>query len=392
MNDQWHQSPRRRLSLILICFPLEGSSNWVRNVSPQQRTPDKDVGSDRIVLVYPNEMGSRRPLVERETKIFDPRDASTGSGGAELLDASVAQRREQWCLYLAGQVDGHGATDIYAAYLPSGAPLAATGWQLQRGGKGELTPAAGRSRSRAWDGNGGRHCPSYVKGWDNRKGEWVERIYYAGSAEHLWGPYTIGFLEWDGDQWADQSEPVFSANEDWEHGSVYEPNLIYHEGKWRMWYVAGSNHEDYLLQGYAESEDGRTGWSKHIVFAPREMKMFDFCVRPRQGFFDAIFSRVWVGGGAPPPQTGLWWCRAASPSNRLSEWSKPVQIMTAEDRGWHSGPWKPSFDFQEDTGERAVVFFDGCYRTDEPGPFPFAFTLGCVDIHLPGESEGHSAI
>jgi hypothetical protein len=75
---------------------------------------------------------------------------------------------------------------------------------------------------------------------------------------------TIGFLEWDGQKWIDQPEPAFTAKEDWEHGSVYEPNLIYHDGKWRMWYVAGSNHEDYLIQGYAESDDGRTGWSEHL--------------------------------------------------------------------------------------------------------------------------------
>ena len=67
---------------------------------------------------------------------------------------------------------------------------------------------------------------------------------------NLWGPYTIGYLEWDGKQWLDQSHPVFVAEEDWEHGSVYEPNLIYAEGKWKMWYVAGSNLEDYLVQGY----------------------------------------------------------------------------------------------------------------------------------------------
>jgi hypothetical protein len=33
------------------------------------------------------------------------------------------------------------------------------------------------------DGKGGRHCPSYVKGWEPTKGEWVERIYYAGAAD-----------------------------------------------------------------------------------------------------------------------------------------------------------------------------------------------------------------
>ena len=183
----------------------------------------------------------------------------------------------------------------------------------------------------------------YVKGWDPAKREWVERIYYAGSAENLWGPYTIGFLEWNGDTWEDQPEPAFAANEEWEHGSVYEPNLIYHDGKWKMWYVAGSNQENYLVHGYAESEDGCTGWSKHSIFAPPEMKMFDFCVRQRGDEFDAIFSRVWVGAGTPPPETGLWWCRAGEPSGTLSNWSQPIQIMTAEDRGWHSGPWKPSF-------------------------------------------------
>ena len=256
-------------------------------------------------------------------------------------------------------------------------------WKLTRDAAGELLPVANRRLSHPWDGNGGRHCPSYVKGWDPRQGAWVERIYYAGAAENLWGPYAIGFLQWDVDQWIDQPQPVFAANEEWEHGSVYEPNLIYHEGKWKMWYVAGSNHENYLVQGYAESADGSTGWSKHALFAEPEMKMFDFCVRPRKDSFDAVFSRVWVGGSPAPAGTGLWWCCAGQPSGKLSEWSEPIQIMTAEDRGWHSGPWKPSFHFQEGDRERLLVFFDGSYRTSDPGPFPFAFTLGCLEIDRP---------
>jgi hypothetical protein len=77
------------------------------------------------------------------------------------------------------------------------------------------------------------------------------------------GPYSIGYLEWDGARWIDQPSPAFSANEDWEHGSVYEPNLVYDQGKCKLWYVAGSNQEGYLVQGYAESKDGRTGWSGH---------------------------------------------------------------------------------------------------------------------------------
>jgi len=326
-----------------------------------------------------------------EVKVFDPRDPSTGSGGAELLDASVVRRGEQWWLYLAGQADGYGATDIYSASLPPGVPLSATGWNLSRDEAGKLTPLAGRSLSGVWDGNGGRHCPSYVKGWDPTNSEWIERIYYAGSAENLWGPYTIGFLQWNGETWVDRPEPAFVANEEWEHGSVFEPNLIYHDGKWKMWYVAGSNQEDYLVHGYAESEDGSTGWSKHLAFAPPQMKMFDFCVRQRDDAFDAIFARVSVGGGTPPPETGLWWCRADGPSSDLSDWSQPVQIMTADDRGWHSGPWKPSFQFDGNIGERALVFFDGLYRTSDPGPFPFAFTLGCVEVCLPLRSHSDHA-
>ena len=124
---------------------------------------------------------------------------------------------------------------------------------------------------------------------------------------------------------------------------------------------------------------GRTGASTRC-FAPPDMKMFDFCVRPHDGVFHAIFSRVWVGQGAAPPETGLWWCRADKPSAALDDWSPPVQIMTAADRGWHSGPWKPSFEFRG--ANEIVVFFDGVYRTDDPGPFPFAFTLGCLETIL----------
>jgi len=315
-----------------------------------------------------------------ETKIFDPRDSATGTAGAELLDATVVRRDGRWWMYLAGQAAGYGPTDLYSASLAPGAPLSATGWTLTRAADGQLITLAGRDSSRPWDGHGGRHCPSYVRGWDPHKDAWVERIYYAGAAENLWGPYSIGYLEWDGTRWRDQPAPVFLANEEWEHGSVYEPNLIYHGGKWKLWYVAGSNQEDYLVHGYAESDDGSTNWSPHTIFAPPEMKMFDFCVRPRGAGFDAIFARVWLQPTAPPSETGLWWCHAGEPSANLADWSAPVQIMTAEDRGWHAGPWKPSP--ASDGAGRTLIFFDGLYRTTDPGPFPFAFTLGCLEHPL----------
>jgi hypothetical protein len=284
---------------------------------------------------------------------------------------------------LAGQAGGHGATDLYSASLPDGAPIGPSRWALTRDEAGALQPLAPRSVSRDWDGRGGRHCPSYVRGWDPVAGAWVERIYYAGAAENLWGPYTIGYLEWDGRQWIDQPCPAFVAEESWERGSVYEPNLVYHDGTWRMWYVAGSNRDGYLVQGYAESDDGRTGWRARRPFAPPELAMFDFAVRPRGDAFEAVFARIALNPAAPSPDAGLWWCRADTPSAVLSDWSEPVQIMTAADRGWHAGPWKPSFEFADADRRRALVFFDGSYRTSDPGPFPFAFTLGCLEIDLP---------
>ena len=69
----------------------------------------------------------RKHLSGTEVKIFDPRDASTGTGGAELLDPSVVKRGDQWWLYLAGQAHGYGATEIYSASLPAQSPLSATG-------------------------------------------------------------------------------------------------------------------------------------------------------------------------------------------------------------------------------------------------------------------------
>lgn len=326
----------------------------------------------------------QNPAVTSEIKVFDPRDPSTGLNGAELADASVVYRNGQWWIYLAGQAHGYGPTDIYSASLAVGTRLSATGWKVTRNGGGELAAVAPRNFSARWDGKGGRHCPSHVKGWDPGKRKWVERIYYAGAAENLWGPYTIGFLQWDGENWVDQTEPAFSANEDWEHGSVYEPNLIYDDGKWKMWYAAGGNAQNNLTHGYAESEDGKSAWSKHAIFAPPAMNVFDFCVRARGNEYQAIFSRVWLfREGTPPAETGLWWCRADKPLSMLSGWSDPIQIMTAEDRGWHAGPWKPSFQFPKFSHEPTLVFFDGLYRTSDPGPFPFAFTLGCAEVQLP---------
>lgn len=229
----------------------------------------------------------------KETIVFDPANGFAPiTDLLEVTDASVAKRSISWCMFLAGQRKDDPSVHLFSAALPEGAPLASTGWNLTPDPQNpsRIGLLAGHDLSNGWDLSGGRHCPSYVKGWDPHRGASLERIYYAGGAEQIWGPYTIGFLEWDGTKWLNQPAPAFLPSEPWEHGSVYGPNLIYHHGKWKMWYVAGSNREDYLDQGYAESLDGRTNWSKYKVFFPPEEKVFDFCVIEGKRGFEAVFS------------------------------------------------------------------------------------------------------
>ena len=321
-----------------------------------------------------------------ETKIFDPADGFAPVTDALILtDASVVKRGQRWWMYLAGRALNRTSIELFSASLPEGASLSATGWKLtsQNGNRTKIADLAGHESSKSWDLNGGRHCPSYVRGWDPQRKTSVERIYYAGGASNVWGPYAIGYLEWDGTRWVDQPAPAFTAKEDWEHGSVYEPNLIYQDGKWRMWYVAGSNQEDYIAHGYSESPDGRSSWSRHEVFFAAEEKVFDFCVLQTSRGYEAVFSRVMLGKQLPSAPAGLWWCEAKAPSSKVSDWSKPVQIMTAEDRGWHSGPWKPSLRYGEADAKKMFVFFDGLYSKPNAGPFPYVFTLGCLEMERP---------
>jgi len=321
-----------------------------------------------------------------ETKVFDPADGFGALADVvEVSDPTVAKRGNQWWLYAASEVAGRPGIQLVSASLPDGAPLSASGWTVTADSRDPHRVAllAGQANSHAWDRQGGRHCPSYVRGWDPDRREWVERIYYAGAAEHLWGPYTIGYLEWDGTCWIDQPAPVFTASKDWERGSVYEPNLVYADGLWRLWYVAGSNQSGYLAHGYAESANGRTGWTSRRMFIPPARRVFDFCVVPGANGYEAVFSRVWVNQGPPPAETGLWWSSAAEPSSDIDHWSAPVQIMSAEDRGWHAGAWKPCLRFSESVPNGLLVFFSGIYSRNDGSPFPFVFTTGCLEIDRP---------
>ena len=314
----------------------------------------------------------------KHTTIFDD---GKGYGPITNLqtftDCTVVKRENQWWMFAAGEEKTQPEINLFSASLPIGSPLSAEGWTITPNDADASKPAllADKSRSYQWDGKGGRHCPSYVKGFDPHTNQWVERIYYAGAVQSYQGPYSIGYVEWDGKRWIDQSAPVFTANEEWEHGSVYEPNLIYHAGRWKMWYVAGANQDDYLVQGYAESPDGRTHWSQHQIVFPAEEKVFDFCVIAAHGGYEAVFARVNLTN-ADRPQTGLWWCQASTPSPDMANWSKPVRLSDP-------GPWKPVLCYSEVEPKRMFVFCDGVYLNTSGEGSPIYFTLNCLQVERP---------
>ncbi|MGH9533514.1 MAG: hypothetical protein ACRD2E_01495 [Terriglobales bacterium] len=300
-----------------------------------------------------------------------------------LVDCTVARRGERWWMFACGLCADSWEIQMFSAALPPGAPLSATGWQITPDAARFDSPAllAGKSRSYAWDGAGGRHCPAYVRGFDPQRKAWVERIYYAGAAQHYLGPYAIGYLEWDGGEWRDQPEPALTAAEPWEHGSLYEPNVIYHDGKWKLWYVAGANQDDYLVQGYAESSNGRGPWSARQIVFPPEAKVFDFCVTPVASGFEAVFSRVDVRAPEaarrhPRSGTGLWWCRAPQPSPVIADWTAPVRIAPP-------GPWKPVLRYDPADPNTVFIFHDGAYPNPAAERMPLHFTLNCLEVPRP---------
>jgi hypothetical protein len=320
-------------------------------------------------------------MTTNTVRIFD---ASKGYGSiTDLLtftDPTLFKRDHQWIMIAGGFTKQNPEINMFTASLPKGAPLSPNGWRIVPDSVNPNSPEilAGKKASYPWDGKGGRHCPSFVKGFDPNKEKWVERIYYAGASQSFMGPFSIGYLEWDGSRWVDQASPCFTPKEEWEGGSVYEPNLIYHEGKWKMWYVAGGN----IIQGYAESVDGCNDWSTHKVFLGPEEKVFDFCVVQRNNVYEATFSRINFSSNQIIPnadpgavQAGLWWCQSETPSSKIEDWSKPVRIS-------NPGSWKPVIRYDEENDPNTMfVFYDSSPGTFESG-MPI-FTIDCLQTLQP---------
>ena len=342
---------------------------------------------------HPKETPMPKPV--KKTKIFHSVEGFgpiTNLGG--LTDSTVVKRGNQWWLYLAGFDQKRRILNLWSASLPAGKPLDSSGWSITTvpNDPQSAIELVAPSEPGSWNGSGGRHCPSYVHGWDpalnGGAGGWQERIYYAGSAGGFAGPYSIGFLAWNGERWVEhEGGPVFPAAEPWESNSVYEPNLIYHKRKWCMWYCAGPDASNDVVHGYAESSDGRTNWNRHI-FWPATDNVFDQAILAGNGRFEAVLAGRSLSG-KPTPHLGLWWTHARAPSADRAAWSQPVQLLNPFDgTPWHDiGVWKPSIQYSDTDPKRLFVFFDGAGKISaeaagsNPGR-PFELALGCLECVL----------
>lgn len=64
----------------------------------------------------------------------------------------------------------------------------------------------------------------------------------------------------DGEVWVRQPEPVLVGSNPWEMAGVTDPSVIYHDGKFRMFYGGWGSPKSFQI-GYAESNDG-INWIK----------------------------------------------------------------------------------------------------------------------------------
>lgn len=211
-----------------------------------------------------------------------------------------------------------------------------------------------------WDATG-YHCPAYAAGFDGA-GRPAERIYYASSsAWSFYGPYQIGFLQWDGQTWRRHPEPVFTATQPWELGTVLEPHVRYADGRWLMHYTAGIAEGASSATALVASADGVGDWQR--LGAP-EPDRFDTLALPGgEGFVVARHPL----NGVFTDADGLW----------LHKDGKSRQILRTNDgTGWHAlGAWKPTALV---TGGELVVF---CTTSGgaRAGSVPL-FGIGCVRV------------
>lgn len=338
----------------------------------------------------------------RKVKVFDPSDG-TGMRAVTSIgppqDVTLIRRGNQWRMIAPARTNATRRLSVYSATLPPGAPLSATGWSIETA-PGDPTAAAlyipdvPVEQTGKWDYR--NHNSSYVRGWDpglnGGRGGWEERLYFAGDTQLRTNSYAIGYDRWDGRAWQRTDAPVMTATEPWEsdvgtYAGVYEPNVIWLNGKWRMWYVIGPPNADLkMAHGYAESVDGRR-WTGKKIYWPIEENIFDNQVvhverrgRAARVGWEAVYARFGLSL-SPIPGWGLFWQHAPQPFDNPARWSAPVQLVDAADgTDWHAaGAWKPTLHYSDRDPSKAFVFFNAGYSTTR---FPPTFTLGCVECRL----------
>lgn len=252
-----------------------------------------------------------------------------------VADPSVTRRSGRWCMVLGGTY-GH---DRVIKLFTAESTRADGGWRIAtaQDDPGLAVELADAPPPDAWDATG-YHCPAYVRGLD-ASGAVVERIYYASSSgwDSLYGPYQIGFLQLVDSTWVRRPEPVFTAGAAWERGTVLEPNVLHHDGRWLLRYTAGLATGELPVTGLAESPDGVSGWRR--IGTP-EAGQFDAHVIAGEKGFDLITSRHPLDSKFTPGD-GLWHSRGENPDG---PWKTARQIVsTIDGTDWHqAGVWKPT--------------------------------------------------
>ncbi|MCE7011573.1 hypothetical protein LWC34_53495 [Kibdelosporangium philippinense] len=279
-----------------------------------------------------------------------------------VADPSVTWRGDRWWMVLGGT---HGQDRVIKLFTAE-STVANDGWRIMtaQDDPGLAVQLADAPTPDGWDATG-YHCPAYARGRD-ASGAVVERIYYASSSsfDSLYGPYQIGYLQLMGDDWVRRPEPVFTASEPWERGTVLEPNVLFCDGRWLLRYTAGLATGALAMTGLVESPDGVSGWRR--IGAP-EARQFDAHVIAGDHGFDLIISRHPLDSKFTPDD-GLWHSRGENPDG---PWNPAQQLVsTIDGTDWHqSGVWKPTA--VRENG-RLVVFS----TVAQPGENPYVPALG----------------
>jgi hypothetical protein len=228
---------------------------------------------------------SGAPTDTPEEIIFDGK-TDLPAGWFQAGDPDLAKLGDRWFMFFTSITFSGGAPvmklHILAATLPPGENLnsAVSNWTILTDNAGAPIPVISPATGQDWD-NEAIETANYVRGYDNTRGEWVERIYYTGWRNHPGNDgilytsddlkeYKIGCAEWNGVYWQKHpSNPLISGTHTWDqfYGYSLIGDLAVHYepgagdngagGTWHIWYQANSNTPTFsVVTAHANSTDG----------------------------------------------------------------------------------------------------------------------------------------